>query len=147
MNGVNRRAFLGAAAALPLPLALPAFASASVVPGLPARIKTSCNLYSFNASLAKHSMSLEQVMDFCAALGFDAVDPTGYYFSTYPEAPPTAEMPPAELLRTRVRSAHSVAPSTRIAGAEELSWNRRPSNMPSATGAKRVAVLGKISYP
>jgi anhydro-N-acetylmuramic acid kinase len=26
-------------------------------------------------------------------------------------------------------------------------WNRRPSNMPSATGAKRVAVLGKISYP
>ena len=26
-------------------------------------------------------------------------------------------------------------------------WNRRPSNMPSATGAKRPAVLGKISYP
>jgi anhydro-N-acetylmuramic acid kinase len=25
-------------------------------------------------------------------------------------------------------------------------WNRRPSNMPSATGAKRPAVLGKISY-
>jgi len=26
-------------------------------------------------------------------------------------------------------------------------WNRRPSNVPSATGAKRGAVLGKISYP
>jgi anhydro-N-acetylmuramic acid kinase len=26
-------------------------------------------------------------------------------------------------------------------------WNRRPSNFPSATGAKRPAVLGKISYP
>jgi anhydro-N-acetylmuramic acid kinase len=25
-------------------------------------------------------------------------------------------------------------------------WNRRPSNIPSATGAKRPAVLGKISY-
>jgi anhydro-N-acetylmuramic acid kinase len=25
-------------------------------------------------------------------------------------------------------------------------WNRRPSNVPSATGAKRTAVLGKISY-
>ena len=25
-------------------------------------------------------------------------------------------------------------------------WNRRPSNLPSATGAKRGAVLGKISY-
>ena len=27
------------------------------------------------------------------------------------------------------------------------SWNRRPSNVPSATGARRPAVLGKISYP
>jgi anhydro-N-acetylmuramic acid kinase len=26
-------------------------------------------------------------------------------------------------------------------------WHRRPSNIPSATGAKRPAVLGKISYP
>ena len=26
-------------------------------------------------------------------------------------------------------------------------WNQRPSNVPSATGAKRPAVLGKISYP
>lgn len=26
-------------------------------------------------------------------------------------------------------------------------WHRRPSNVPSATGAKRNAVLGKISYP
>ena len=25
-------------------------------------------------------------------------------------------------------------------------WNRRPSNIPSATGAKQPAVLGKISY-
>jgi anhydro-N-acetylmuramic acid kinase len=25
-------------------------------------------------------------------------------------------------------------------------WNRRPSNIPSATGAKRAAVLGNISY-
>ena len=26
-------------------------------------------------------------------------------------------------------------------------WNREPSNIPSATGAKRPAILGKISYP
>ena len=25
-------------------------------------------------------------------------------------------------------------------------WHRRPSNIPSATGAKRAAILGKISY-
>jgi len=26
-------------------------------------------------------------------------------------------------------------------------WRRHPSNIPSATGAKRAAILGKISYP
>jgi anhydro-N-acetylmuramic acid kinase len=26
-------------------------------------------------------------------------------------------------------------------------WHRQPSNIPSATGARRAAVLGKISYP
>ncbi len=26
-------------------------------------------------------------------------------------------------------------------------WHRRASNVPSATGARRAAVLGKISYP
>jgi anhydro-N-acetylmuramic acid kinase len=25
-------------------------------------------------------------------------------------------------------------------------WNRQPSNVPSATGAKSAAILGKISY-
>jgi anhydro-N-acetylmuramic acid kinase len=25
-------------------------------------------------------------------------------------------------------------------------WHRRPSNVPAATGAKRPAILGKISY-
>jgi anhydro-N-acetylmuramic acid kinase len=25
-------------------------------------------------------------------------------------------------------------------------WNRQPSNVPSATGARRPAILGKISY-
>ena len=25
-------------------------------------------------------------------------------------------------------------------------WNRQPSNVPSATGAKRPAILGKVSY-
>ena len=84
---MTRRAFLGAAAALPVPLAVPGIASASVVPGLPARIKTSCNLYSFNEPLTKGTMSLEQVIEFCAGLGFDAVDPTGYYFKGYPAVP------------------------------------------------------------
>ena len=32
-------------------------------------------------------MSLEEVIDYCAELGFDAVDPTGYYFTGYPKPP------------------------------------------------------------
>jgi sugar phosphate isomerase/epimerase len=49
-----------------------------------ARIKTSCNLYSFNGPLTRGEMSLDEVIEFCAGLGFDAVDPTGYYFAGYP---------------------------------------------------------------
>lgn len=65
-------------------------ATASVVPGLPARIKTSCNLYSFHGPLTSGAMSLEQVLEFCAEIGFDAVDPTGYYFKGYPAVPDDA---------------------------------------------------------
>jgi len=55
-----------------------------------AKIKLSCNLYSFNAPLRSGELSLEEVIDFCAELGFDAVDPTGYYFTGYPKVPEDA---------------------------------------------------------
>ena len=86
----TRRHFLGAAAALPLPLAMARTVEASVVPGFPGRVKTSCNLYSFNGPLTRGEMTLEQVLEFCAEIGFDAVDPTGYYFTGYPAVPPDA---------------------------------------------------------
>jgi sugar phosphate isomerase/epimerase len=64
--------------------------AAPLVPGAlrPAKIKLSCNLYSFNGPLRSGEMTLEQAVDFCADLGFEAVDPTGYYFPGHP-APPT----------------------------------------------------------
>jgi len=75
----------------------PESATAGAAPARPAaaidararspKLKLSCNLYSFNAPLRSGAMSLEQVIDFCADLGFDAVDPTGYYFPGYPEPP------------------------------------------------------------
>jgi sugar phosphate isomerase/epimerase len=86
----SRRSFLGALVAAPL-LATPAAASGAVPrrPGPKApKIKLSCNIYSFNEPLTKEAMTLEEAFDFCAELGFDAVDPTGYYFPGYPEAPP-----------------------------------------------------------
>jgi sugar phosphate isomerase/epimerase len=80
---LGRRSFLGAALAGPL-------AAAAAVPGAAdgasraARIRLSCNLYSFNEPLTSGAESLDQVIDYCADLGFDAVDPTGYYFKGYP---------------------------------------------------------------
>ncbi len=53
-----------------------------------AKLKLSCNLYSFNKPLVDGNMTLEGVLEFCANAGFDAVDPTGYYFPRYPMAPP-----------------------------------------------------------
>lgn len=51
------------------------------------RLKTSLNAYSFNAPLTDGSMSLEDLLVFCAEQGFDAVDITGYYFKGYPQVP------------------------------------------------------------
>lgn len=81
----GRRGFLGQLTLLPLAVATSRAGTAP--PPRVAKIKLSCNLYSFNAPLRSGEMSLEQVIDFCAELGFDAVDPTGYYFTGYPEPP------------------------------------------------------------
>jgi sugar phosphate isomerase/epimerase len=85
---LGRRSFLGALGSLPL-----GAGAASAAPARPGpregKVRLSCNLYSFNEPLLdKRSMTLEEALDSCAELGFDAVDPTGYYFPGYPEAPP-----------------------------------------------------------
>ncbi len=95
---VGRRAFLSVLAAATALSELPA--GAALDPRLTAeepprtarspKIKLSCNLYSFDAPLRGGAMTLEQVVDFCAELGFDAVDPTGYYFPGHPQPPSDA---------------------------------------------------------
>src|SRR6185295_3759193 len=50
-------------------------------------LKTSLNAYSFNASFVNGSMTIEDMIAFCAANGFDGVDITGYYFKGYPQVP------------------------------------------------------------
>lgn len=51
------------------------------------KVKFSVNAYTFNEQLRSGEMDFYDMMDFAANLGLDAVDLTGYYFSTYPDIP------------------------------------------------------------
>src|SRR5256714_7306441 len=95
----TRRGFLKAASAAAFFAAggLPAFPVCAQEPiprvGGPA-LKISLNAYSFSKLLndqIKHrgpGISLFDLLDFCAKNGFDGIDPTGYFFPSYPEVPP-----------------------------------------------------------
>lgn len=52
------------------------------------QLKLSLNAYSFNEPLKTGSITLDDLLEFCAAQKFDAVDLTGYYFPGYPAVPP-----------------------------------------------------------
>jgi sugar phosphate isomerase/epimerase len=87
----DRRTFLKtAAASLPFAAARGTVSLSDLTDparGKVSSIRLSCNLYSFNEPLMNGQMTLDQVLAFCADLGFDAVDPTGYYFPNYPVLP------------------------------------------------------------
>lgn len=51
------------------------------------KLKTSLNAYSFNEPLSNGSMDVFNLMAYCAAIGFDAIDITAYYFDGYPSVP------------------------------------------------------------
>jgi sugar phosphate isomerase/epimerase len=59
-----------------------------------ASLKVSLNAYSFAKLLNDYNkkrgpgVSLMALLDFCAKNNFDGIDPTGYFFPTYPEVPP-----------------------------------------------------------
>ncbi len=90
---MNRRDFVyqsvGLMTALPL-ASLSANAAGAASPRLRvagSKWKLSCNLFSFNQPLTRGELTLEAAMEYCASLGFDAVDPTAYYFPGYPALP------------------------------------------------------------
>ena len=86
----SRRTFLRTAV-VGIPIAAMTGPSVAAIAGASAtkqsHVRLSCNLYSFNEALMSGQMTLDQVLTFCADLGFDAVDPTGYYFPNYPALP------------------------------------------------------------
>jgi len=51
------------------------------------KLKIGLNAYSFNRPLTAGRMTLDDVIDYCAAHSIDGVDTTGYYFPGYPKVP------------------------------------------------------------
>ncbi len=62
-------------------------ASAQVVREPGVKLKLALNAYSFDKPLRAGSMTLEDVVHFCAQHRVDALDATGYYFPGYPDVP------------------------------------------------------------
>ena len=84
---LDRRKFLGGT------MAATGFMLAGGTTGVQAKaprkalIKTSLNFFSYNKALRDGDMTLEEAIDHCSELGFEAADITGYYFEGYPEVP------------------------------------------------------------
>lgn len=68
------------------PQAAPAAPQAPSAAGVK-KLKTSLNAFSFNDPLLAGKMTISDMLDFCAAAGFEGVDITGYYFTGYPNVP------------------------------------------------------------
>jgi len=54
------------------------------------RVRLGLNAYSFNEPLRAGTMTLDDLVDYCAQHGFDGLDATGYYFPGYPNVPDDA---------------------------------------------------------
>jgi sugar phosphate isomerase/epimerase len=52
------------------------------------KLKMSLNAFSFNDPLMSKKMTLDDLLETCADIGFDGVDITAYYFPGYPAVPP-----------------------------------------------------------
>ena len=90
MPNFNRRNFLTALPAISLARAVPF--SEDIISKKGNRFRLSLNAYSFNDMLMKKKISKAEILEFCDNTGFDAVDMTGYYFSSYPATPSDAEI-------------------------------------------------------
>jgi sugar phosphate isomerase/epimerase len=90
-GGTLRRAFLTrsmAVAASALAVSPnPALAEGEVKRRPGKKLKLALNSYSFNRPLMAGQMTLDDVIDYCAAHDIDGVDLTGYYFKGYPNVP------------------------------------------------------------
>ena len=103
MSFPNRRKFIKSVSYVPLGMMLdnthlqesPVIESQLPPISSKAKIKLGLNAWSYYVPLYKYirgeagGMSLFDLLEECARLDFDAVDPTGYFFPGYPEVPET----------------------------------------------------------
>lgn len=84
----SRRAFLGTAVGVVgLGTLKPIEAQTEIRRVGGPQVKISLNAYSFNRPLRDGTMTLDELLEFSAEVGFKAVDLTAYYFPNYPEPP------------------------------------------------------------
>jgi sugar phosphate isomerase/epimerase len=93
-NGIKRRNFVKALIGSPFIATTSGFLPKSFLSATTksnrsagSRLRISLNAYSFNDQLRNGTLTLWDLLDFCAANDFDAVDLTGYYFPGYPAIP------------------------------------------------------------
>lgn len=91
---MSRRSSIQKMLALPLmgsalhPLPSTLTGGPSVLKPVPAqRLKSSLNAFSFNGPLMEGKLDIAGMMEYCASLGFEGIDITGYYFKGYPAVP------------------------------------------------------------
>ena len=91
---IKRRNFLKTLLVSPAIATTDIFLTTPPIPPLPKiekaagpKLKISLNAYSFNEPLKNGSMTLDDLLLFCAANNFDAIDLTAYYFPGYPVVP------------------------------------------------------------
>lgn len=146
----TRRQFLTSSAAL----ATASLAKAAVPREPGVKLKLALNAYSFDKPLMAHTMTLDDVIHFCAQQRVDALDATGYYFPGYPFAPPdeyiynlkrTAHLNGVQLSGTGVRNDFAVADAS--ARKRDIQMVKNWIEVASKLGAPVIRVFSGRARP
>ena len=122
------------------------------VPGV--KLKLALNAYSFDQALRAASMTLTDVIHFCAEHRVDALDATGYYFPGYPRAPTdeyiyqlkqTAFLNGVQLSGTGVRNNFAVADAA--ARSQDMLMVKSWIEVASKLGAPVIRVFSGAARP
>jgi sugar phosphate isomerase/epimerase len=143
-------AFVAAGSMLPVQLA----AQGKVARTAGTRVRLGLNAYSFNEPLRAGTMTLDDVVDYCALHGLDGLDATGYYFPGYPKVP---DLPYLHRLKRRaflngvtisgtgVRNDFAVADAS--ARARDVEMVKRWIEAAAVLGATVVRIFAGLKVP